>query len=337
MGTEIQAVDVSNLPAELQELFDISHGDDLSSGVSGGFSVVSIRGSKFRIKHSGEEEPVVDDNGEPIASLELVIVKAKPEVSKIFYEADYEEGDSSEPDCFSVDGIAPDPNASNKQSIGCAACPHNQWGSRITPAGKKAKRCSDNRRIAVVPLNDLKNDVYGGAMLLRVPAASLSDLSMYGKKMVAKGYPYNAIATRIGFDINASYPKLTFKAMRPLTSDELTIVGEHITGDVVTSILSESIEIAPKPGDKAEEQTGVPAKQDMDDFEDEAPPAAAEAVDDTFEDAETAPAPAPASRVAKKKTKKKAAKKADPEPSKSEEVTGDAELDDILKELDDLG
>ena len=38
--------------------------DDLSAGVSGGFSVVSFKGSKWRIKHGGEETLVTDADGD---------------------------------------------------------------------------------------------------------------------------------------------------------------------------------------------------------------------------------------------------------------------------------
>ena len=329
MTTDI-AVNTNNLPAELRDLFNVqAQAGDLSDGVTGGFSVISIRGSKWRIKHGGEEDPVLDANGEPQASLELVIVKANPHVSKIYYATAYSAGDAEQPDCFSLDGIKPDATAESKQSPGCASCPHNQWGSRITPQGKKAKACSDNRRLAVVPLNDLQNAVYGGAMLLRVPAASLGDLATYGKKMAAKGYPYNAVSTRFGFDVNASYPKLTFKAVRPLTDDELRVVATHITSERTTAVLS-TLEDAALVED-APAAAKAPSKVETVDTEFEIPPA------DT-----DAPAK-PAKPVSKRKAPASKSKDEDEEKDTStdtlendNEGSADSELDNILAELDNL-
>ena len=150
MSNKQVAFNPGSLPAEIAALFDVSTlQDDLTAGVEGGFSVVSFRGKTWRIKHGGEEVPVTDDNDNPIPGLEVVILKASKDVSKIYYAKKYSEGDEGEPDCYSLDGIRPDSGANNKQASGCAACPHNQWGSRITDNGKKAKACSDNRRIAV--------------------------------------------------------------------------------------------------------------------------------------------------------------------------------------------
>jgi hypothetical protein len=283
--------------------------DDLSHGAGGGFAVFSIRGSKWRIKHGGEEEPVVNADGEPVPSIEVALVKANPNLSKIYYAKAYEQGDASAPDCFSTDGVAPDAASTNRQSDTCAACPQNVWGSKISPAGKKTKACSDSRRVAVVPLGDLANERYNGPMLLRVPAASIADLSAYGKGMKAKGFPYQTIATRIGFDVNASYPKLTFKPIRALTDDEIDIVANHIRSGAAANVLATHEDAQPSkqatPAPKQESAVSF-------DFEDDIPVA-------------TAPPPKP-------KAAKKAAK---PTPSgETSAENDDTDLDDILAELD---
>ena len=115
----------------------------------------------------------------------------------------------------------------------------NAWGSRVTPAGKQGKACSDSKRIAVAPLNDINNEVYGGPMLLRVPAASLNDLAHYGTKMKGLGYPYYGIATRISFDPKESYPKFVFQGIRPLTDDEAVVVLKLRDDPTVSRVLSE--------------------------------------------------------------------------------------------------
>jgi hypothetical protein len=261
--------------------------DDLTSGVSGGFAVISFRGSKWRIKFQGEETPVVDGEGNPVSTLEVVLLKANSAISKNFYEAAFTDGAAEAPDCFSLDGIAPEPSSPKLQSTTCASCPKNVFGSRMTPAGKKAKACADNRRMAVVPLGDVENSTFGGPMLLRVPAASLADLKMFGETMKKRGYPYNAVAVRLGFDLDAAYPKLTFKAIRPLTDEEAQHVVNHLQGDVVGRILATAEEVVGAPvGDS------VPAVDP--DFEQPAPPPKAAAQTRAQAAPQPAPKPAPA-------------------------------------------
>lgn len=205
----------------------------------------------------------------------------------------------------------------------CAACPNNVWGSKISPQGKKTKLCGDNRRVAVVPLGEITNEAMGGPMLLRVPAASLADLATYGKGMAAKGFPYNAIGTRIGFDLNASYPKLTFKPIRKLSDEELAEVAAHFQGEALANILDVPQDLTakaapaaePKPEPKPEPAVSL-------DFEDESEPA-------------SAPAEKPKTKAkAKAKAKAKKAEKPAAEPAPEKEL-GD-ELDDILSDLDNL-
>ena len=310
----------ANLPAELQDVFNAEElAGDLYDGTSGGFAVIGFKGSRWKIKSGGEEEPVLDDNGEAKPSLEVVLVKASREISKVYYDKDYAEGDDSAPDCSSVDSTVPDAESANPQSETCATCPNNAWGSKITPAGKKSKACGDSRRVAVVPLQDIANEPYGGAMLLRVPAASLSDLAKYGKGMQAKGFPYNAIGTRLGFDINAAYPKLTFKPIKPLSEAQLIQVAEVFHSDGLQSVLSKTASVsAPKPQPKPKPK-----------------PKPAESVSFEFEEESENPAPAeeqpsPTPKPAAKKPVKKAAA-TQPAPA---EDTPDDDLDALLADLD---
>lgn len=215
--------------------------DDLSSGIQSSFGLIGYKGKVWSIRYRGDETPLMREDGDgPKGSIEVVVLSASKAVSKVWYEQGYVEGSTAAPDCFSNNGIAPDPASAKVQCASCALCPHNQWGSRITPAGKNGKACADSKRLAVVPLQDLQNEVYGGPMLLRVPAASLQDLAMYGQKMSQLGYPYFAIGTRIGFDPNESYPKFTFGAIRPLADEEAEIVLAERTNHTVERILSEN-------------------------------------------------------------------------------------------------
>ncbi len=209
--------------------------DDLAGGVTSGFAVVSIRGKDWRIKYRGEEA-VVQKDGENVRSIVAVLVKGNPNLSKIYYAKNYAAGDDQAPDCYSINGVMPEDDSKEKQNPVCATCRHNRFGSRITENGKKAKACSDNRRLAIVPLADMDNEVYGGPMLLRVPPASLADMAQFTKKMETLGYPYFSIAVRLGF-ADEAFPKLTFSAVRALDDAEAQKVLELRADDRVDYML----------------------------------------------------------------------------------------------------
>lgn len=214
--------------------------DELGAGVASSYGVVGYRGKVWSIKFGGEETQLMRDDGDgPRNSIEVIIVKASPAISKIFYKQGYVDGSNAAPDCWSSNGVAPDNSVQNKVNPTCANCPMNAWGSRTTDAGKQAKACSDSRRVAVVPVADIANELTGGPMLLRVPAASLKDLKAYGELLSSYQYPYYAAATRISFDAAEAFPKFVFSAIRPLTAEEVAQVMELREGQQVTTVLAE--------------------------------------------------------------------------------------------------
>lgn len=357
MSKELSPIQ-KQLPAAFRELFNPEdYAGDLYDGVSGSFAVISFRGKVWRKKSGGEEAPILDANDEPVPSIPVVIVKAAKEISKIYYGRKYSEGDDAAPDCMSVDGVKPDASSPKPQATSCAGCKHNQWGSRITEAGKKAKECSDSRRVAVVPVGATKdlanakiitNEEDGGVMLMRVPAMSLQDLATYGRKMHEKGFPYNLIGTRIGFDQNVSYPRLTFKALRPLTEEEIAEVAAHLTSDKLIQVLETAGELS---GDAAKKEAEPVKTVDTEFEEGEAEPVVAKEEEEDDADLQAAVAAAQAkakadaaeAKAATAKAKKAAAaaakkEAAAPSTSKGNGASSEgAGLDSIMSELDELG
>lgn len=191
-----------------------------------GFAVVTYRGKIWRLVYQGDEDIVRDPvrPDQPAGTIEVVIVGAAAAVSKQFYVKPYTEGSDQAPDCYSLDGVKPEANAPSKQSALCARCPQNEWGSRITDSGAKAKRCADSKRLAIVPALDLENDSYGGPMLLRIPPTSLANLSLYAGNLSRMGAPMEAVITKIGFNVEVAYPQLTFTPVRWLTDEEARLV-----------------------------------------------------------------------------------------------------------------
>lgn len=79
-------------------------------------------------------------------------------------------------------------------------------------------------------------------MMLRIPAASLSDLNTFSNQLKQAGYPYFAVAVRLRFDIDMAYPKLVYSAIRVLTGEEAAIVKELRDDPRTARILNEEPE-----------------------------------------------------------------------------------------------
>lgn len=211
--------------------------DDLGAGVQESFAVISYRGGKWRIRYRGEETILKEDN------LEIVLVKAAKAVSKLYYEGGYNPSiERRKPDCWSSNSVNPDKEVPKPVSKACASCPNNVIGSH-TVGTKRMKACTDNRRLAVVPMGDIPNELYGGGpMMLRVPAGSLSGLKGYGDKLNAFKYVYFGVGTRISFDQEAEYPKLVFGAIRPLNDNEAKAILLLRDDERVHRILNEDVD-----------------------------------------------------------------------------------------------
>ena len=227
----------SGLPSFLKKVDVATLNSDLTAHAGGGFPVISIKGKVFAVVRDGERELQMNpkDPDSAATSLNVVLLKVNKGTSKVFYIKGYDK-DSSEgqkPDCYSNDGIEPAADAQNKQAKKCATCAHNQWGSRISERGAtKGKACSDAVRMAVAPAGQL-ND----AMLLRIPPASIKALGEYGQMLAKRGVGYNMVVTKVGFDLQAESPKLTFSPVGLLDDDGFAEVQEIIQSDIVASIL----------------------------------------------------------------------------------------------------
>lgn len=331
MAGEVVKFTKSKLPSFLaKETADTNSA--LSSGVGGGFPVLSIKGKSWAVVRGGEREILtreVDGEEIPAPSVEVVILDANAALSKVYYASGYVEGESEgkKPDCYSDDGIKPGADALHPQAKACASCKWNQWGSRVSESGKKAKVCSDVRRVAVSPAGQLNDP-----MLLRIPPASLKTLAEYAKMLDKRGVPFYGVVTRIKFDPEASAPQLLFSAVRFVTEDEFEEVKEVKEESVIGEIIGTSPRtVEPAPVVEDEEEEGSLFEEDE---EEETPPP---------------PPPKKTRRTTKKTAKKRGRprKKPEPEPELEPEPEEDAllpgdvediedaDLDDILASLDD--
>lgn len=329
-NNDVTLFDGGQVPDYMRSSFEAPRDtvDELSSGVTTGFPVLSFRGKVWRMKKGGEEQALLDENGDPRPSIELILVKGSPRLSKIYYATGYEEGSTEPPTCFSMDGTRPDPSVQEKQSDLCATCPHNVWGSKITPQGTKTKRCADARRLAVAGTGDLTNNLgkpdQVTPMLLRIPGASLAPLKEYAERTLgARGYNYFAVVTRLGFDTSTSYPKLTFRPVRVLTEQEFkTVTALRADNDNVARVLNDHGDLLVATPSE-EEQADHPFEQGPEDEAAGHPtPAAAPEVP-------TAAKPAKAKPVAAKP-------KPAPEKAPESPPPGNTKLDSLKSDVDAL-
>ena len=208
--------------------------NSLGEGIRSSYAILSIKGGRWHIKYK------MNDKGK------------------------YVEGNSAPPDCYSLDGKLPSLSVKAPMHSNCTLCPMNQFGSLVGDNGVKQKACRDTKKLAVVPLADLRNEALGGPMLFRTPPSALGDLSKLADAMKARGFPYNAVAVRFSFDLNVSHPKPIFNAIRPLTDEEADIVAELYLSDGTAAVLADNdivIDAAQAPVNQAggfEQEPAVP-------------------------------------------------------------------------------
>jgi hypothetical protein len=254
---------LGQLPAAFRDRAQGKFNDDLAGGITAGFAILSMRGKVWRIKHHGEEHVLLNEDGRsPRFEVDVVIVKASPHLSKVWYETGYVEGSNAPPDCWSVDGRKPDPASPKLQNPTCAGCKWNAWGSSRTQGGSgKGKDCADSKRFAIVPYDDIENERFGGPMLLRVPPASLAEVLTYANSLQQIGFPYNAVATKIFFDVNAEYPKLMFQPIEALSDEDAETILKLEKSEIVERILAAPVDEVHTDGvDTTHTQAAAPAQ-----------------------------------------------------------------------------
>jgi len=201
-----------------------------------GIKRVSIKGGVFRLMSAGKEVAAIDER-----FLDVIIVKAAPKVSRIFYAGSYDkDAAAAAPNCTSADGEKPDVGVKDKQASSCAQCPQNIAGSGTG----NSRACRYQQRLAVVLANNPEGDV----LQVTLPATSIfgkeeggkRPLQAYARYMAAQTPPVNldTIVTRMKFDTKAESPKLVFEAARWLTDDEYTAAQEQSTSDDAAKAVS---------------------------------------------------------------------------------------------------
>ena len=234
------------LPAYLQ-----NGADDATNALAGeslGTRRLSIKGGVFREMIGGKEYRVSEER-----SMNVIIVKAAPKVSRVFYAGAYNPEQISGPDCWSNDGETPDASIKAPQHSACHNCPQNIAGS----GNGNSRACRFQQRLAVV----LENDMDGEVLQLTLPATSIfgkeegdkRPLQAFARFLAAQNPPVNPeqIVTEMRFDTKAESPKLFFKPVRWLSEDEYEVIKTQAASSdaqravVMTVAQSDGVKSAP--------------------------------------------------------------------------------------------
>jgi hypothetical protein len=244
----------SELPAYLKN----AALDDVTSALAGeslGSRRISIKGGVFREMIGGKEYRVSEER-----SMNVVIVKAAPKVSRIFYSGSYSEGETVSPTCWSSDSQRPDDKVKEKQSATCLTCTKNIKGS----GQGDSRACRYQQRLAVVVDGEIqKHEVY---QLVLPPTSVFGDgekgklpLQAYARHLKNNGVPITGVVTEMRFDTASPTPKLVFKPVRPLTEDEYNTV-QHLK-DSSEAISAITLTVAQTDGVKENRQAAIAAPE----------------------------------------------------------------------------
>ena len=247
------------LPSYLQ-----GAGDDATNALAGGelgSRRVSIKGGVFREFIGGKEYRVSEER-----TMNVVIIKAAPKVSRTYYAGSYVEGEAISPTCWSADSQRPDEKVKEKQSATCLTCPQNIKGS----GQGDSRACRYQQRLAVVLDGEVdKREVYQ----LVLPATSVFGdgekgklpLQAYARHLKNHGTPITGVVTEMRFDTASPTPKLVFKPLRPVTEDEFNTIQQlKDSKDAVSAV---TMTVSQTDGVKEKPKAALPKPEPVEEAE----------------------------------------------------------------------
>jgi len=225
---------------------------DAAAGISTGFPPsIRIKNGKFRlVDGAGEEEIVKPSQLVEGQFLDMVVLRAKPGLNKVWYAKPYDpSAEASAPDCFSLDGIKPDPSVQAPQCANCASCPQNAWGSGRNQAGEatKGKACNDNKILAVL--------YKGGVYQFKIPPASLKNWAVFVKNLSARDVPLGGVVIYVSFDDDSDFSVLKFRVGGFIPEAAIPKLMEYVSSPEVAEIVQPTVPANPpanQPGREVE-------------------------------------------------------------------------------------
>lgn len=236
----------------------------------GGMRRISIKGNVFREMIGGKEYRVSEER-----SMNVIIIKAAPFVSRTYYSGSYQEGETVRPVCWSSNSKTPDAAVKDKQSNSCATCPQNIKGS----GQGESRACRYSQRLAVLIEGEVeREEVYQ----LVLPATSIfgeangnkMPLRAYAEFLKTKDSPMTCLVTELKFDLASPVPKLFFRPIRMVTEEEYEVVQRLKDSDEAKKAIELTVSQADnvqKEVPAAPKKAAIAAPKPEEDYEDEAP------------------------------------------------------------------
>ena len=178
MAKETAVVKAETLDVEaMGEMFDLK--DNMEG--------VEARLPQIKIIHQAQMFEMPD--GEKAPTVGGIIL----DISRInaFWEESFDQsGGGTPPDCYSMDGLTPDPFSSSKQSSSCMTCDQNKFGSD----GNRGKNCKNMKRVHLMIEGDML------PYRLTVPPSNLKAVDLYVSLLTSKGIPYQLVKTKLSLN-----------------------------------------------------------------------------------------------------------------------------------------
>lgn len=156
--------------------------------------------------------------------IDVVIVDANPNPSRMYFEDGWSDDASSPPTCFSDNGIAPSTQAASPQSPTCAGCKMAEWGSAVSKVtGQGIPACTASKKLAVIVVDDPSEQIYEFV----VPPGSWSDKthgwkrytqSIAGVQLGNRSADLSDVVTRIFF-VQGKMGVMGFKHVAVITPE----------------------------------------------------------------------------------------------------------------------
>lgn len=249
MANEVANMLQGQKPAEAFRVLD--HTESLAEGIGSSYAVIQYKGKVWSLRYKGDRKTFVrPDDGSPSNHIDVIMLRQAHAKSKSYYP-DYNQdaSDGKRPICSSINGIVPDLDVQEQQAPNCAICPRNVW--KTNSEGRKSRECQDYKRMAVLLLPAQTKALLGAPLMepvfLRIPPASLNDLSSFGETMSNQGWHFAAFVTRISFDPDVAHPKFLFKAIQGLSNAEAPVVLPMVEDPLAKRITGEDQANTPRP------------------------------------------------------------------------------------------
>jgi hypothetical protein len=201
---------------------------------------ISIGGNRFTlVDAAGGRRPL------ETMYLDCCIVDMGDTMAKLYYAHDYEPGSVDPPTCFSVDGVTPSNEASERQARTCAECEWNKRGSAVSRiSGAQIKACRDEIWTAVlIPgISDM-------LFQFRVTPGSFKSWRAYSERCNSQGVEMSLLITRIAFDATAGRTGIvTFSPVNFIDQVVTEQRERAITGKATDALVGRGIVALPPAG-----------------------------------------------------------------------------------------